>query len=166
MKYVCEKCGKEHEEWPALTFNSPHYYYILSDEEKETIATIDSDFCTIKHGDHTDRFIRVTLRQTVNDYCEDLDYGLWVSLSEKNFNDYSENYNNEVHEAGYFGYLCSLIPDYPDTLSIHMNVYTQPGNQRPTIQPHESFAHPFVRDYYDGITKDEAKRRIQAMMGE
>jgi hypothetical protein len=163
MKYTCENCGKEHEDWPALTFNSPHYYHILSNEEKETIATIDLDFCTIKRSDHTDRFIRVTLAQKVNDHCADLEYGLWVSLSEKSFNDYSDNYNNDSHQAGYFGYLSNYVPGYSNTLSIHMNVNTQSANQRPYIEPHQSFDHPFVKDYYNGISKAEAETRIKAM---
>jgi hypothetical protein len=164
MKYVCEKCGEEHEDWPALTFNSPHFYRILSEQDKKGIATIDADFCTITYPDRTDRFIRVTLTQKVNDHCEDLEYGLWVSLSEKSFNDYSDNYNNELHKAGYFGYLSNWIPSYADTLSIHTNVNTRTGNQRPYIEPDEDFDHPFVKDYYAGISKEEAERRIKAMV--
>jgi hypothetical protein len=59
-----------------------------------------------------DRFIRCTLTQKLIDHCEDLEYALWVSLSEKGFNDYFENFNNENHEAKYFGWLCNHLPDY------------------------------------------------------
>jgi hypothetical protein len=163
MKYICSSCGKEHEDWPALTFNSPHFYHILSDADKKSIATIDPNFCTITNGNHTDRFVRVTLTQKVNDNCNNLEYGLWVSLSEKSFNNYSDNFNKDNHEVGYFGYLSILISGYPDTLNIHCNVYTQPGNSRPFIEPHNNFDHPFVRDYYAGIDKAEAEKRIKAM---
>ena len=165
MKYICESCGKEHEEWPALTFDSPNNYHNLSEEEKTSIAEINSDFCVITYSDQTDRFIRVTLTQKVIDHCEDLEYGLWVSLSEKSFNDYSDKYNNEDHEAVYFGFLSNDIPGYNSTIGVHTNVCTRTGNNRPYIVPHQNFDHPFTRDYFNGIPKEVAGKRIKAMMG-
>ena len=163
-KYVCSQCGKEHDEWPALTFNSPDNYHNLSKEDKETIAEIDTDLCIIKYPDQTDRFIRVTLTQLVNDNCEDLNYGVWVSLSEKSYNDYSTNFGSNEGDITYFGYLCNAIPEYEDTTSIHTTVYTRSDGYRPYVVPHESFDHPFVKDYYNGISKAEAEKRIKAMM--
>lgn len=125
MKYKCESCGKEHDEWPSLTFNTPDAYHNLSEEEKARIGTISSDFCTITYEDQTDRFIRCTLTQTVNDDCQHLDYGIWVSLSEKSFNDYKENYDNPNREASYFGWFCSMIPQYESTRSIPTTVVTR-----------------------------------------
>jgi len=37
---------------------------------------------------------------------------------------------------------------------------TKTGNERPEIFPHEDFDHPFVKDYYSGISKKEAENRI------
>lgn len=164
IKYTCSCCGQDHYEWPALTFKSPDNYDTLSQEDKEKIAEIDSDFCIIKHSDQTDRFIRCTLTQKVNDHCEDLEYGLWVSLSEKSFDNYADNYDNENHETKYFGWLCNDIPEYEFKQSIPTTVFTKTGNKRPEIVPHEDFDHPFVKDYYNGISKQEAEKRINAML--
>lgn len=41
---------------------------------------------------------------------------------------------------------------------------TKTGNDRPEIFPHEDFDHPFVKDYYEGITKAEAEKRINAIL--
>jgi hypothetical protein len=164
IKYTCNNCGKEHKEWPALTYISPTNYDTLSEEDKQNIAELTSDFCIITHPDQTDRFIRCTLTQKVIDHCEDLEYGLWVSLSEKSFNDYSENFINENHEAKYFGWLCNDLPDYEFPESIPTTVFTRTGGSRPYIVPHENFDHPFVKDFYNGITKAEAERRINEMM--
>ncbi len=163
-KYICSSCGKEHSEWPALAFMSPDNYDYLSPEAKETIAELDTDFCVINHPEQTDRFIRCTLTQEVVDHCQNLSYGLWVSLSEKSFTDYKENYNNENHETTYFGWLSNSILEYDFNGSIPMTAYTKTGNQRPEIVPHENFDHPFVRDYYNGITKEEAEKRIKTML--
>ncbi len=78
--YLCSVCGEDHSEWPALTYNSPNSYFGVTEEDKYSIATIDSDFCTIEYEDQTDRFIRVVLKQKVNDSDQDLEYGLSVSL--------------------------------------------------------------------------------------
>ena len=164
IKYTCSNCGQEHEEWPALSYISPTIYNALSEKDKQKIAQLDSDFCAINNPNQTDRFIRCTLTQKVIDHCENLEYGLWVSLSEKSFQDYSDNFDNENHETGYFGWLSNDLPDYEFKESIPTNVYTRSGYQRPEIIPHKDFDHPFVWDYYNGITKTEAERRIKSML--
>ena len=164
IKYTCSCCGKEHTEWPSLAYVSPSNYNGLSETDKQNIAELNSDFCVIRHADQTDRFIRCTLTQKVTDHCEDLEYGLWVSLSEKSYLDYSENFGNENHETKYFGWLSNDLPDYNFDKSIPTTVFTRTGNHRPEIIPHEGFDHPFVRDYYNGITKKEAERRINQML--
>jgi len=163
-KYKCSVCDEVHENWPALTYNSPTPYHNLTKKEKETIVAFSSDFCVIENSDQTDRFVRVILKQTVNDYDDTLEYGLWVSLSEKSFINYSENYSEENHETQYFGWLCNDLPDYDNSISIPTTVVTKPGNERPEIFPHKDFDHQFVRDYYNGITKQEAEKRIHKML--
>ncbi|KAA1245785.1 DUF2199 domain-containing protein [Aquimarina sp. RZ0] len=163
-KFKCSECGEVHENWPALAYKTPTPFHNLSESEKETIGRIDSDFCVIKHEDQTDRFIRVVLKQEVNDYDDILEYGLWVSLSEQSFTDYSENFSNENHETQYFGWLCSDLPDYDNSVSIPTTVVTKTGNEKPEIFPHKDFDHQFVKDYYNGISKQEAERRIHQMM--
>ena len=162
--YQCSSCGQIHNSWPALTFNSPSFYHALSENEKQEIAELDSDFCIITHPDHTYRFIRCTFEQLVTDHCQNLEYGVWVSLSEESFQDYEDNFNNESHTGGYFGWLSNSIPDYIFKDSIPLNVTIQGGNLRPKIEPHSSFKHPFVHDFYNGITKAEAENRINNML--
>ena len=152
------------EEWPALAFMSPVYYHALPEEEKEQVAKLDEDFCEIHHPEESNLFIRVVLLQQVVGHKEPLNYGLWVSLSEASYKDYQDNFKNSNHEVGYFGWLSSRIPPYENTLAIPCNVYTRTGNDRPEIVPHEDHDHPFVHDYYKGISKQEAERRIQEMM--
>lgn len=165
IKFICDCCGKEHESWPAITYNSPNSYNQLTPQEKEDIAVIDQDFCVIKYADDDiDRFIRVVLIQQINDYCAKLEYGFWVSLSEKSFENYLENFDNENHETQYFGWLSNYIPQYQFPDSIPTTVVTKKGNERPEVFPHKDFDHPFVRDYYNGITKEEAERRIREIL--
>ena len=166
MRFKCSKCGEEHEGWPAIAFDMPHYYHILSVQDKKEMATLDDDFCIINHGDQIDRFIRVVLFQKVKDSCQDLHYGLWVSVSEKTFNTYSEHFKQGTLEGSFFGYLCSNVPGYDNTLSIKTNVHVSKGVNRPEIVPHDDQMDiPFVKDYYEGISLEEAEQRIAKVVG-
>ena len=93
-----------------------------------------------------------------------MEYGFWVTLSEQSFNDYKENSKNETHATQYFGWLASSIPQYSFEESIPTTVVTQKGNQRPHIFPHKDFDHPFVKDFNNGISKEEAEKRINDML--
>lgn len=163
-QYTCSECGQTHSEWPALTFKSPANYDFLSEKEKSELGVLNADFCEIHYPNQIDRFIRVTLIQKVNNTCQNLEYGLWVSLSEKSYLDYKENFDSQNHETGYFGWLCNTIPEYGDTSLIPCDVFTKKGNDRPEIFPHQSYEHPFVSDYYNGISKKEAENRIDTMI--
>ena len=48
--------------------------------------------------------------------------------------------------------------------TIPTTVFTRTGNDRPYAVLYEDFDHQFVRDYYNGIAKQEAERRISEML--
>jgi len=104
MKYTCTDCGQEHEDWPALVYGAPLSYAQLAENEKEN-AELTSDLCTINTPEHTFYFIRVVLIQPVPDVCQNLDYGVWVSLSEASFKEYVQNFDNPDFKTTYFGWL-------------------------------------------------------------
>lgn len=148
---------------PAIAYSAPYPYFQLSEEELEN-TELTSDLCIIKYSDKTCYFIRAVLVQEVNDSCQDLEYGIWVSLSEKSFNEYIENYDNKDFEGGYFGWLSNYLPDYEFKESIPTDVFVNNTIGRPFIHPHESFDHPFVNDFYNGISKEEAEKRIDIIL--
>ena len=164
IKYKCASCGKFHEGWPALAFNAPTAYDVLSESWKEKIGELSTDFCIVRHPEQTDRFIRCTFTLKVVDDCQTLEYGIWVSLSEKSFEDYKANYGNADFETKYFGWFSNDIPEYDNFENIPTTVFTRLNNKRPEIVPHEGTDHPLVKDYYNGITKAEAEKRIKDML--
>ncbi|WP_159017778.1 DUF2199 domain-containing protein [Algibacter sp. L3A6] len=160
-EFRCSTCGEVHDELPALGFKTPFHYDILNDKEKTEIVEIDDDFCVIKHPDQTDRFIRTTLRMQINDACEDLDYGIWVSLSEKSFNEYKSEFKDNTDGKTYYGTICNEIPDYEEsTLGLHVNVVTKSNGIRPEIIPHKS-EHKLISDWKKGILIEDAKNRVE-----
>lgn len=168
MKFKCDCCGIEQDEYPAIGYQFPLYYSSLSEEEKESLAEINSDTCVVKEAENTFRFIRGVLIQKVKDGCQNLEYGLWVSLSESSFRDYIENSNKEDHQETYFGWLNSTLPDYKfeEMESIKANVLTQGKGRRPLIeiQSNEGNASKFLEDYRNGISEEEALRRIERIL--
>lgn len=163
-KLQCSQCEGIHEEWPALVYLSPLQYDELTEEEKNSRATLSGDFCLIQDTPETYRFIRVVLVLPIIDYPElTLEYGLWVSLSEKSFADYQEHFSSGK-ETGYFGWLCNNIEGYNKTLNIPMDVYASKDGSRPLIAPHQDHDHPLVNDYYLGISKEEAERRVHLVL--
>lgn len=162
MTYICECCGEEKEDWPAIAYNSPSQYMDLSDEEEKN-SDLGSDLCIIRYNDETCYFIRAVLAQNVIDSCQNLEYGVWVSLSEKSFSEYVDNYNNQDFTAVYFGWLANHLPDY-DYDSIPANVEVDNFLGRPFILPHSSHDDRFVKDCYDGISREEAQKRINKVL--
>jgi hypothetical protein len=159
--FRCSSCGKIHEELPALGFNTPFHYDILSENDKKEIAEVSDDFCVIHHPDQTDRFIRTVLTLQINDACENLDYGIWVSLSKESYDDYESNYKKDTGEKIYFGMICNKIPGYEEsTIGLHVNVITRNGGIRPEIIPHQ-MEHELIRDWENGIVLKEALYRIE-----
>ncbi len=161
--FKCPQCGKAHDELPAIGFNEPYYYSILSEPNKTIQTELSSDFCIIKHPEQTDRFIRTYLRIHVNDACENLDYGVWVSVSEKTFNEYESEFKNNTEGKTYFGRIANEIEDYEEsTLGLHVNIETRSGGIRPEIIPHES-NHVLIKEWEQGISFKEAKKRIDRL---
>jgi hypothetical protein len=160
-KFKCARCGKYHDELPALGFLSPIYFAQLSEQEKEDMADLSDDFCVIKHPDQTDRFIRTTLTIPIHDACEDLDYGIWASLSEKSFEEYRQEFGDNIEGKIYFGRICNVIDGYEEsTIGLHVNVETRAGGARPKLVPHAS-NHQLVREWENGISMKEAVWRIE-----
>lgn len=162
--FICTECGKVHEDYPSLAYSGPVYYSELNENERNEIAKLTSDTCIIDYSDQINRFIRVTLSQKINSNCKDLNYGFWVSLSEESFENYCSNFNNPDHKAGYFGWISNNLEGYENTLNIPVDIHTQPNGQRPGAVPHHDHNHPFVIDYYKGIPKEEAEKRINTII--
>lgn len=162
-KYICSCCGEEKEDWPSIAYSAPYPYFVLSEEELEN-AELSSDLCILRYSDETCYFIRAVLVQEVNNNCQDLEYGVWVSLSQKSFENYVANYDNKEFKGGYFGWLSNYLPDYEMCNAIPTDVIVDNKIGRPFVYPHESHDHPFVKDYYQGISKEEAERRVNSVL--
>lgn len=143
---------------PTLSAPAPDQYLMLSDLQKQNVI-LENDYCIISHPDQTDCFIRTYLIQELSDSPEVLEYGVWVSISKENLNKYL---TGDTRDEIFPGYLCTQISPYTDVYQIRMNIVISNIDQVPESVPQDDqMTTPFVKDYYNGITKKEALDRIR-----
>ena len=158
FSFRCSSCGAIHEGAPSFAFNSPLGYDNLSANEKEA-AQLSSDFCIV--GDN--RYIRVCLEIPIVGIEAPFIWGVWVSLSEKNFQRYAETFEAPVESDEYFGWFCNRLPFYPDTKHLGSLVHPRSNNLRPYLEL-EPTDHQLSIDFHNGLTVQRAQEIAEVAM--
>jgi hypothetical protein len=140
--FKCTSCGEIHEGSPSFGFKTPDQYACLSDEEKTVMGTLRGDFCTITDGAGTDYFVRGILEVPIIGVADPFLWGVWVSLSKKSFDRYSETFKAPVEGDGFFGWVSNDIAVYPNSALRPADVVVQLGNQRPKVVLHKNDLQP------------------------
>lgn len=99
-------------------------------------------------------FVRGLVSIPVQESDQPFEWGVWVSLSEENFEAMSAAWEEEGREraAPMFGWLSSELPVYePSTLNLKTEVHTQPVGLRPQIQVDDT-DHPLAVEQRNGIS--------------
>ena len=160
---VCACCGKRFEGSPSYAFNEPLHYLCLSPEEQQTRCELNSDFCIIRHDAQTDYFIRVCLEIPIHGLPEPFLWGVWVSISEKNFKRYADTCDTPDEADSYFGWLSNEIPSCAETMKLKILSHPRRNNQRPWIEIEPS-DHPLYHDWKNGITEEQAQAMMLKLM--
>jgi hypothetical protein len=144
-----------HEGIPSFGFDSPLPFHALPEEERERRAVLTDDTCEI---DGTDFFVRVQLEIPVHGSDEPMGWGVWVSLGAPNFARFVELLDEpgREHEGPWFGWLCSALPGYPDTLLLKTRIHLQPVPLRPLVEL-EPTEHPLAVDQRKGISPERLR---------
>lgn len=158
--YMCSCCGEWHNEVPlAFGYDLPTYAAQINKNERRDRVVANADFCTI---DERDYFVRGVIEIPIIDYDKKLEWGVWVSLSKRNFERMTDLLTNEsrVNEPPYFGWLSNGIPLYtPTTLNLKTHVWTQAVGLRPLIEL-EPTDHPLAIEQRNGITIERLQQII------
>lgn len=93
--FICRCCGERHD---GLPFNygvdAPAYW--SPEMEHDELSELASDACVIG-GEHF--FIRGNIQILVHDADQDFEWGVWVSLSEANFDRTTDLWNQPGRES-------------------------------------------------------------------
>jgi hypothetical protein len=152
----CASCGETHVGIFDLGCMKPDFWQDAA-EVSPNSALADSthclteDFC-ILNNEHF--FVRCVLMLPLIGYPgEYFGFGVWSSLSEKNFDKYAASFDDgEPEDMGpWFGWFANRLKGYPDTLNLKCQVHPQAERQRPWLELEQS-DHPLARDAHEGIT--------------
>lgn len=152
--YQCTHCSSTHDGIQAFHADRPTPYWDVPEEKREADVYLTSDACVI-----ADRFffIRGLLEIPINGCDDHFTWGVWVSLSETNFFIWQDHYETPKrdHLGPFFGWLCTRLPIYPETLYLKTMVYLRNDGIRPRIvlEPTE---HQLSIEQNSGITIDRA----------
>ncbi|HXJ87185.1 MAG TPA: DUF2199 domain-containing protein [Candidatus Binatia bacterium] len=151
--WQCSRCGKEHTETPqSFAFDAPWPWHITPKSKRQPHCALTSEYCILFNEDF---FVRGCLEIPIVDNNEPFIWGIWVSLSREHFEQHRSHPDPVDDEEPYFGWLCSRIQMYPDTLLLKTHVHRRQG-RRPFIELEPS-DHPLAIEQRTGITRERAR---------
>jgi hypothetical protein len=157
VEFLCSCCGESHGGLPSgYGTLAPAYW---RDELASDPTSLLADEQCVIEGKYF--FLRARLILPVLDADERFEWGVWVSVSKKNYHRAGEMWGNpdRVAEPPYFGWLATDLPVYePATLNLKTQFHTQAVGIRPTVEL-QATDHPLVLEQHTGITV----ARIQAI---
>ena len=162
-RYRCPKCEEWHVGFPDIGYASPQHVSSIPEAERSKRLFLTSDLCVI---DDEDFFIRCVLLLPVQGIPDTFGWGVWSTLSETNFLRYRQHYDEDMSGwAPMFGYLSNKLPDYPDTLNLHVSVQPQEKGARPHLTLNHT-DHPLYLEQQNGIALDKVLRLVESYLHE
>lgn len=162
--YKCRGCGQWHDELPLhYGAEAPLPYYGIPEKERRKRCDLNKDQCII---DNEHFFIVGNLEIPILGHdAERFSWDVWVSLSSANFLQACEvwNYPRRVEEPPYFGWLCTSLPCYPETIHLKTHVHSREVGRRPYIEL-EPTDHPLAVEQRNGITWDRVQQIAELVL--
>jgi hypothetical protein len=149
----CASCGEEHQGLFDLGCAKPDFW-LGSEQPLPNSAVQNSkdclteDFCVMEGHYFVRCVLRLPLTGAPGQY---FGFGVWSTLSKKNFDKYLETFDNGWQEVlgPWFAWFSNRLKPYPDTLNLKCQVHPHEGRQRPWLEASE---HPLAQDSLNGIT--------------
>lgn len=160
--YLCGSCGQRHEGLP-FSYGTDAPAYWTESLADDALSELDEELCVIQ-AEHF--FVRASVAIPVTDADAEFEWGVWVSLSQSNFQRTTELWTTAGRESEppYFGWLSTEIPIYqPSTMNLKTNVHTQPVGRRPVVEL-EPTDHPLAVEQRTGITLARVQQIAERLM--
>jgi hypothetical protein len=162
FSFKCSSCGKIHEGSPSIGFRAPDPY-LEQTKQIQDAGTLSSDLCRYKDEDGEHFFVRACLEIPIHGVSDPFLWGIWVSLSKKNYDRYVETYDAPDTSDDYFGWLCNYLPYYEKTYALKTQVRPRADGHRPYVVL-EKTDHRLSIDFHEGITVERAQEIAEAAM--
>jgi hypothetical protein len=150
--FRCVCCGELQTGMPTFGATAPDFYFTIPEEEAEDRCELDTDHCII---DSKHFFVRGCLEIPVHGAAEPFIWGVWVSLSQQNFDAWQTTFGvaKRAHVGPFFGWLDAVLKPYPSTLNLKTMVHLRDDGIRPNIVL-EPTDHPLAIEQREGISVD------------
>jgi hypothetical protein len=150
MGWKCSICGVEHEDVPMCFGIDAPWRALVPEDEFASRVELSSDQCVV---DGQTFFIRGHIEVPILNHPESLAFSVWSSLSEQSFVHMCERWESpeRASDPSYFGWLCSRIPAYPDTIHLKLSVQSRAPGLTPLFTV-ELTDHPLAIDQHKGIS--------------
>jgi hypothetical protein len=135
---------------PTFGTDAPLYYHAIPEAEREARGALTSDTCST---DQEFFFVRGCLDIPVEGAVEPFTWGVWVSLSKANFDQFTACFEmpSRSHIGPFFGWLSADIPLYPRTENLKTRLHLRDNGMRPFIEL-EPTNHRLAVEQRTGIT--------------
>jgi hypothetical protein len=150
MSWKCQTCDVEHDDLPTCFGIEAPWQALVPEDEFEQRVELSADQCVV---DEQHFFIRGHVEIPIHDRPEPLSFSVWSSLSEDSFFHMCDRWEAEDRDSDppYFGWLCSPIHIYPDTIQLKLSVQSRRPGFTPLFTV-ESTDHPLSIDQRHGIS--------------
>jgi hypothetical protein len=157
--WLCPSCGKTHTGLFDIVCDKPHIWPDSADRISNSDLSpsshyhfLSDDFCIFENEHY---FVRCVLElPLLGGNGEFFAFGVWTSLSERNFALYAKSFSSDQGALGpWFGWFSNRLNGYPDTLNLKCHVHPRDDGRRPSIEL-EPTDHLLAREQRDGITFD------------
>ena len=162
ITFRCTSCGEEHSGIPTFSWDYPIQYLDVPDGERERRVFLTSDTCVI---DDAYFFVRGCLEIPVHGSEDPFVWGVWVSLSERNFGIFQEllEVDHRSQSGPFVGWLCSPPSPYPDSCNLKTRVHLRDHGTRPFIEL-EPTEHPLAIEQREGITVERVAEMYELVV--
>ena len=163
--WKCRFCGEEHDT-PPLCFgaDAPSLWHLLSTKELAD-SQLDKSWCYINAKHEQAFFVRGHIDILILGTDEAFTWSVWASLSEKKFARKMELWNSDgrENEPPYFGWLCSSIEVFPDTMYLKTSIQERAGDAVPlvTVEPTD---HPLAVAQHGGVTMETVTHWLEQLL--
>jgi hypothetical protein len=137
MTFHCTSCGKEHETLPEPGYQRPDAVWQLNVLERARRVAGGNDFCSL-HGEAQAQPVRFFLRGTiplpVPEIEDSWSVGVWVEVSEADFQRYRVLYDSDAsREPQFLGRIANAAKGFEDAFGADVLVQLGTENERPTL---------------------------------
>ena len=144
--------------------DAPAQWDLLTEAERAK-SELGPEQCIIEAEGRPSYFVRACLEVPIKGTDQVFTWGVWVSLSETSFSEMSDHWNDpdRTNLGPYFGWLCTTVPEYPDSMFLKTNVRQRSVGLRPLVEL-QATDHPLGVYQREGIEPTRLREIVTRLL--